>query len=139
MRVGGGTAPSRGEDGVEWSEEVEKEVSLLGKRRSGLRSWRMVYLTTLGCFRAVAELTSVGFEGGALSQSPPQPNNPGSTRGTTTSVLRYPDHLMANCSSVSYSTSIYEALDLEMSYKVLYIWPCGCAACRWNLERAPTR
>ena len=52
MRLGGGTAPSRGEeDVVEWSEKVEKKMSLLDKEGAGgeAGAW-VVYLTTLGYF-----------------------------------------------------------------------------------------
>ena len=42
--------------------------------------------------RAVAQLTSVGFEGGALRLN----QNPGSTRGIINFVFGIPDRLMAN-------------------------------------------
>lgn len=35
MRLGGRTAPFRGEDVVAWREKVEKEVSLLGDEEAG--------------------------------------------------------------------------------------------------------
>lgn len=80
--------------------------------------------------RAVAELTSVPFEGGAhwhlrLNQ------NPGFTRGMKHFIFRFlefTDHKMANWKLSIPLHLFYEALDWEMRYNVLYIWQCGHAA-----------
>ena len=98
----------------------------------------MVYLTTLGCFRAVAELASVGFEGGALSLRLNQK--------IQSWFYTRDHHFLCEISRSShgqlqlwiYSTSIYEALDLEMSYKVLSVHLALWMRCM-QVERAPTR
>ena len=77
---------------VEWREKVEVEKSLLDKRGSGLRSLVGGLPDNAGMLRAVAELTSVGFEGGVLRLN----QNPGSTRGITTSFLEFSDPSKTN-------------------------------------------